>query len=216
MEQANAFTKHDCGPAVTASAWWEPFADVVPGWFATYLTLEPNARLIHTYETQYLPGLFQTPAYSRAVMGLAHTDPADVERRVELREARQRLLDQPEPPEIQAVIGEGALTRSPMTPSQRRAQLDRLIALTERSNITMWIVAAASDIPRIPDSAFTVLSFTDLTRTDLVYLEESDGARYLVEPADVAHYRDLMAELSATHQTAGETRAILRQLRAGV
>jgi hypothetical protein len=193
------------------TAWWEPFADVVPSWFATYLTLEPQARLIHTYETQYLPGLFQTPAYARSVISLVHTDPATVERRVELREARQRLLDQPEPPQIRAVIDEGALTRPPMTPSQRQAQLDRLITLTERPNITMRIVSPA--ISEMPDPSFTILSFNDRT-PDLVYLEEPNGARYLVETADVTRYRDIMAELAATHQTAGETRATLRQLRA--
>ena len=71
-------------------------------------------------------------AYARAVIGLTYTDAEDIDRRVDLRQARQRLLDQAAPPDVQAVIVETAFTQPPMTPSQKRAQLDRLIALTER------------------------------------------------------------------------------------
>ena len=78
---------------MTATPWWEPFTDVVPDWFRTYLTVEPAASAISPYESQYLPGLFQTAAYARAVIGLAHRTSADVARRVELRLARPQLLD---------------------------------------------------------------------------------------------------------------------------
>ena len=129
---------------VTASTWWEPFGDVVPHWFSRYLSAEPSASLIRCYEARYLPGLFQTAAYARAVIAQTHTDPPSVERRVELRQARQRLLlSKPDPPRIQAIISEDALTRPPVTAGQRREQLDRLVALVERPNISIAILTSA-------------------------------------------------------------------------
>jgi hypothetical protein len=203
------------GPAVMASMWWESFADVVPPWFARYLTLERTASLLRTCEVQFLPGLFQTAAYARAVIGSAYDDPVAVERRVDLRQARQRLLDQADPPEIQAVIVEGALTQPPMTPSQRQAQLDRLIALADRPNISIMIVPSTV-AANVTGPSFTILSFTDPALADVAYVEEADDARYLVEPSDVAHYARLLADLNMPERSTDETRSTLRRLRGRV
>ena len=200
------------GPAVMASMWWESFTDVVPPWFARYLTLERTASLIRTYEVQFLPGLFQTADYARAVIGSAYDDPVAVDRRIDLRQARQRLLDQADPPEIQAVIVESALTQLPMTPSQRRAQLDRLIALADRPNISIVIVPSTL-AANMTGPSFTILSFTDPALADVAYVEEADNARYLVEPIDVAHYGQLLADVSMPERSTDEARSTLRRLR---
>jgi hypothetical protein len=198
---------------VTASKWWEPFGEAVPRWFSRYLGVEPSASLIRCYEAQFLPGLFQTAAYARAVIGLSHTDPASVERRVDLRQARQRLLDRADPPTIHAVISEDALTEPPMAPAQRREQLERLVALLERPNITIAILPSAR-AAAVNGPSFTIISSSDPGTPDLVYLEEPDDARYLTEPADITHYEKLLADLSSTGPTADEARAVLYDLRA--
>ena len=58
-------------------------------------------------------GLFQTEAYARAVTLLGNTGaPADeIDRRVSLRLRRQDLLTGPRPPQVWAVLDEGALRR---------------------------------------------------------------------------------------------------------
>ena len=68
-----------------APGWWHRYADLLPAWFETYLGLEQAATVIRCYELQFVPGLVQTRDYARAVTRLGHTDPDDVERRVELR-----------------------------------------------------------------------------------------------------------------------------------
>jgi len=191
---------------VTASEWWEPFGDEVPPWFRRFLGAEPSASLIRCYEAQFLPGLFQTAAYARAFIGLTHTDPASVERRVDLRLARQRLLDRADPPAVHAVISEDALTRAPMTAGQRGEQLDRLAALMERPHITIAILASAQ-AASVNGPSFTILSFSDPVTPDLVYLEELDDAHYLTERADVTHYERLLADLNPTGPTVDELRA---------
>jgi len=51
--------------------WWHRYSDLLPGWFSYYLGLEAAAELIRTYEIQFVPGLLQTDAYTRAVILLS-------------------------------------------------------------------------------------------------------------------------------------------------
>ena len=197
---------------MTAPPWWEPFTDVVPDWFRAYLTVEPAASVISTHEAQFLPGLFQTGDYARAVIGLAHPDPVDAERRVELRLARQGLLDRAGSPDISAVIGAEALRQPPLPPQQWQAQLDRLIELTERPRVRIVIGAATPAPSPVAEPSFTLLRFREDAHRDLVYIEHLDDARYLDDPAEIARYCDVLAELSAPERTVAETRAVLHRL----
>ncbi len=93
--------------------WWAKYNDILPDWFEVYIGLEQAASLIRSYELQFVPGLFQTEDYARAVTVLGHRSaPAgEIERRVNLRLARQELLTCPEPPTLWTVVDEAALRR---------------------------------------------------------------------------------------------------------
>jgi hypothetical protein len=195
------------------SSWWEPYIDVVPTWFRTFLTLESTASRIRTYESQYVPGLFQTPAYARAVFQLAHTDPEDVERRVELRQARQRLLDNPDAPPVLAVIAQNAIIQPPLTAGERLAQVDHLIALAARPGITIVITESAGDASPAA-GAFTILQFSDPASPDLVYVEHADNGQYLDDPAEVALYSGIIDTMTALPESAAATHELLRSMRA--
>src|SRR5262249_4639412 len=45
-------------------AWWQAYPDVVPDWFEDFLGLEQGARVIRTWEVQFVPGLLQTEDYA--------------------------------------------------------------------------------------------------------------------------------------------------------
>src|SRR5580693_8348604 len=68
-----------------AADWWLDFTDIMPGWFEPYIGLEASATRIRSFDLSFVPGLFQTPAYARAVMVLGHRDAraAEIDRRVE-------------------------------------------------------------------------------------------------------------------------------------
>ena len=76
--------------------WWARYDDVLPDWFETYVGLEQATSLIRTYELQFVPGLFQTEDYARAVTVLGHraASAEEIDRRVSLRLKRQQILDQ--------------------------------------------------------------------------------------------------------------------------
>src|SRR5690606_21670764 len=49
-----------------ALPWWHADADIVPAWVRPYLSAEQAARLVRTFEAQFVPGLLQTEDYARA------------------------------------------------------------------------------------------------------------------------------------------------------
>jgi hypothetical protein len=126
--------------------------------------------------------------------------------------ARQQLLDGDGAPRVRALIDEAALTRPPLAPPQARAQLDRLIALTERPQVTVRIVPTTEN-SRSPHPSFTILEFAEADRPDVVYLEEPDGARYLDQPAEVARYRDVLNSLDSPAAAPEDTRSALHRIR---
>jgi transcriptional regulator with XRE-family HTH domain len=108
--------------------WWTQHNDILPDWFETYLGLESAAVAIRSFETQFVPGLFQTKDYARAVTTLGHRALPDgeIERRVWLRLRRQDLLARREPPRVWAVIDEAVLRRPVGGAAVMRGQLARL------------------------------------------------------------------------------------------
>src|SRR5215467_14020214 len=109
--------------------WWARYDDVLPDWFSTYIGLEQATSLIRTYELQFVPGLFQTEDYARAVTVLGHraAPEEEIERRVSLRLKRQEILARSEPvPKVWAVIDESALRRPLGGREVMRAQLRHL------------------------------------------------------------------------------------------
>ena len=130
--------------------WWHREGDILPGWFQSYLGLESAAAVIRTYELQFVPGLLQTADYARAVILLGHGKAvqAELDRRVSLRMTRQQLLNRPDPPQLWAVIDEGALRRPVGGPDVMRAQLEALIDATKMPNVRLQIIPFELRRPR--------------------------------------------------------------------
>src|SRR5918996_2252763 len=129
----------DLARQANTPGWWHRYSDLLPSWFETYLGLEQAASVIRTYEIQFVPGLLQTRDYARAVTRLGHSDPVEVERRVELRVQRQALLTGPNPPTLWVVVDEAALRRSMLGPDQSRAQITHLIEMNELPNVSLQV-----------------------------------------------------------------------------
>jgi transcriptional regulator with XRE-family HTH domain len=125
-----------------APGWWHRYGDLLPPWFETYVGLEQAATQIRTYEPQFVPGLLQTEAMIRHVIALGPGSMPDdeVERRVELRLRRQRVLDREDPPTLWAVVDEAALRRLTGGPAVMRAQIEHLVEVSERRHVVLQMV----------------------------------------------------------------------------
>ncbi|HKT05984.1 MAG TPA: helix-turn-helix transcriptional regulator [Rugosimonospora sp.] len=194
--------------------WWQRYGGVFPAWFQSYLGLESAASLIRTYEVQFIPGLLQTREYARAVVRLSHerAEPEEIERRVELRMTRQRLLTRADSPQLWVVIDEAALRRPIGGPAVLRAQIEALIEVTAVPNVRLQVIPFHVGGHAAAGGAFSLLRFPDQDLPDVVYIEQLTSAMYLDKREDVEHYVKAMERLCVEAEPPDYTTEVLRGL----
>jgi hypothetical protein len=195
--------------------WWSRYDDVMPDWFETYIGLEQATSLIRTYELQFIPGLFQTEEYARAVTVLGHrsASAAEIERRVSLRVQRQQILTRTDGlPRVWAVIDESALRRPLGGRDVMRKQLSRLLELTQLPQVTLQVMPFDRGAHSAAGGSFSILRFAEPDLPDIVYIEQLTGALYLDRPEETDHYREVMNSLSAEAEAPAESRRQLKRL----
>jgi hypothetical protein len=153
--------------------WWSGLAQSLPAGFAVHLDLESSARTIRMFADQFVPGLLQTEAYAREVLG-AHSiasTPEQVVRQVEVRMRRQQILTRGDPPELEVILDEGVLRRAVGGRAVMASQLRHLreAARVERAIIRVLPFSAGAHMAAYgafslfspADSAFPVTASTD-------------------------------------------------------
>ena len=177
--------------------WWHRYGDVLPNWFQSYLGLEAAASLIRTYEVQFVPGLLQTADYARSVVLLGHgrAKAEEIDRRVDLRMRRQKILERPEAVQLWAVIDEAVLRRPVGSRATMRGQIQALIDATQRQSVHLQVLPFQVGGHSAAGGAFSILRFPDQELPDIVYVEQLSSALYLDKRDDVELYVDAMERL---------------------
>jgi transcriptional regulator with XRE-family HTH domain len=195
-----------------APSWWQQYGDVLDTWFQNYVDLEQAAELIRTYELQFVPGLLQTDAYARAVIGLGpgRKRPAEVERRAQLRMARQQLLQRPNAPRLWAVLDEAVLRRPIGGRAVLREQIQALIDVCGSRTVRLQIMPFESGGHAASGGAFSILRFPVEELPDVVYIEHLTSGLYLDKREEVDDYAAAIAQLFIDAEPPGRTPEILR------
>lgn len=178
--------------------WWHAYGEVIPSWFEVYVDLEQSASVIRTFEPSLVPGLLQVREYATAVIHAGQPDLSgdEVEKRIDLRQNRQRLLTRsfPQPPRIVAVVAEAALLAEPQPTGVMRRQVWHLLEATQLPNVTVQVLPLASAPHRASVAgAFTLLDFAEANGSaplSIAYSENLTGAVYLDKPSEIETYND--------------------------
>ena len=204
----------DLAREANVAGWWHSYSDVLPGWFQTYVGLEGAASLIRVYEVQFVHGLLQTEAYAHAVVerGMLGASAAEIDRRVALRLERQKLLVSERAPGFHVVLDEAALRRPYGDRAVMREQLEHLIEISERPNVTLQVMPFSFGGHSGESGAFALLSFPVSDLSDVVYLEQLTSALYLDKREEVAQYEKAMERLQRDSPDPDRTRDLLRGL----
>ena len=168
-------------------AWWQPLA--LP--YTTYVGLEDEATSISDYGLGIMPGLLQTADYARAIVRAAvpRWVPEVVEQRVEGRMTRQQLLYSDDPPRLEAVVDESVLHRVVGSTAVMRAQLERLLELSDLPNVTLRVIPYGAGALPAGNNKFIILGFPQAAVSDVVFVEGLTGDLYLDDPRDVEIYQ---------------------------
>ncbi|GAB3476294.1 helix-turn-helix domain-containing protein [Nocardiopsis coralliicola] len=199
--------------------WWQQYGESLPQWFRSYVGLEEAASRIRIYEAQFIHGLLQTEEYARSVISGGVSPPEHtVEERVQVRMQRQRRLDEPDLT-VWAILDEAAVRR-PVGPVDEksssvdvmRRQLEHLVELCQRPNITLQIVPFSAGAHAAEAGSFTILRYPDFELGDVVYIEHLTGSLSLDKRSEVDLYSMAMERLSIVAEAPAETEKILRAM----
>jgi transcriptional regulator with XRE-family HTH domain len=170
--------------------WWHSFRDVLPNPYEVYIGLEAGAASIRNFEPVVVPGLLQTADYAREIFrnGPIELDPDGVERLVEVRLARQRILARDDRPRLWAVIDEAILHRVVGDAEVMSIQLRQLADAAQQGKTTIQVVPYRAGAHAGAIGAFVILDYTEPTDPAVVYVETLAGDIYLEERSDVNRY----------------------------
>jgi hypothetical protein len=196
----------------SAPPWWRQFGELVPPWYLSYLGSEEAASMIRSYDPHFVPGLLQTADYARALLEAEHgTAPAaEIERRIELRRNRQRVLTRRDPPQYWAVLDEAVLRRQVGGHDVMQGQVRALLEGAELPNVRIQIVRIGQGSAAPAGFPFAILRFTEPELPDVVYVGQQTGAVYLDKPGDVEQYALALEVACLQAEPPERTAAILR------
>jgi hypothetical protein len=176
--------------------WWTDYKDVMrPG---NFVGMEADASSAKVWEPIVLPGLLQSEAYMRALMGSgrSHDPQHALDRRVELRRTRQRRLTGPSPLALWAIVDESVVRRHVGGIDLMRDQWRRLIEAASLPNVTIQVLPFDAGEHAFMGGSVALLEFPDVAHLDVIYLEGLAGDYYEEQPTEVKRYRDEFERLS--------------------
>jgi transcriptional regulator with XRE-family HTH domain len=184
---------------------------------SSYINEETEAISVWNWEPQIVPGLLQTERYARAIIegwaSIMPTTREDIERRVEARLARRRLLTRDPPLALSAVVDESVLRRRIGDRSVMREQLDHLIEGSQLPNVRLQVLALSGEHP-IGTGSFSYMQFTqrhEIPLNDIVNVEQLTRNYDVQQESDTLQYQLAFRRLSALALPPDESRRAIAE-----
>lgn len=190
--------------------WWYSYRDVLPSKYEFYIGMESEASSIHTFELAVIPGLLQIEDYALALThgGPLELEPDEVQRRVEVRLNRQKLLARRNRPQLWAILDEAAIRRNVGGPEVMRAQLQHLLQ-SAQGKTTIQVVPFGAGAHPGTTGPFIVLAFPGTADVDVAYMETIGGNLWVDKPEEVEQYTTAFDHLRAVALSPDDTRDML-------
>lgn len=201
------------GQTAGQRGWWDAYADTLDSDYAALIGLEDQATSVRWYAAQIVPGLAQTEDYAREIVrsGSWTYPPGEIERRVQVRMNRQRILTRDEPVALAVVLDEAVLHHRVGAPGVMRGQLCHLAELSGKPNIDIQVLPNTAGGHAAVHGEFQILGFPELIATDVVYLEHLTSSIYVEREAEVFRYSLAFDQLRALAMDAEDSRALIEQ-----
>jgi transcriptional regulator with XRE-family HTH domain len=203
-------------PHTRPRGWWDAYADTLSAGYANLIRLEAGSRVLRCWSAVVPHALLQTPEYAREVILSTWERPsaAEVVRRVQVCVRRQEVLDRTEGAalELSAVIDESVLHRRPGGADGRqvlRGQLERLLAVGERPNVTVRVLPFAAGLPPVTSGSFAVLDSPVRPAADVVYLENKTRIFFLDGDDEVQRYEKAFDHIAGMALPVEDSRTVL-------
>ncbi|WP_054238680.1 helix-turn-helix transcriptional regulator [Streptomyces sp. NBC_00723] len=180
-----------------------------PEWYRSYAALEAEARELHFYANQGVPGLLQTADYARAVFSQRRPllNEETIEKRIADRLSRQLVFDRWPPPMCSFVLEEVVLDRPIGGREVLEGQLKHLLRIAGLRNVEIQVMPTGVEHHPNLDSAFNLL--TPPKHPQVAYTESQEFPRLITDAEEVRKIVDRYGMIRAMALTPRETRALI-------
>lgn len=201
--------------------WWESHRGMGERQ-ALHANLEAGAKTIREFQMTFVPGLLQTPEYTRARVEsdrITQGFSLSADGVVSARQLRQRMLHRPEGPTYDVIVDEVAVTRLAVPPEVAKAQLYNIGATVNASrkvNLQVLPTTAIITDYAMPRSSFSIYTFPDPQDPTVVVVDTITEDLVVTDEPDVRRYEDLFSRLSEAGMSVDQSLDLLADLAASV
>ncbi|MCS0604912.1 helix-turn-helix domain-containing protein [Streptomyces sp. LP11] len=191
--------------------WWSRYTNAVDSAYAAYVAIEWDAAELYNVETNLVPGLLQTPEYTKALIELQVPDATEehVETQINVRSERRKVLTRENPLQLWVIISESVLHHRVGSNEVMKAQIEALVEDSRRSNVPLQVLPRNDPMNACLFGPFVIMSFPASTETDIIYTESPTSTLYYEEPADVDTYSTLFRRLNMAAANVRDSRALI-------
>ncbi|MEU9184124.1 helix-turn-helix transcriptional regulator [Streptomyces sp. NPDC048484] len=191
-----------------ARGWWEEYRGLLPTSFLDLAELEHHATFLHDVAILYVPGRLQTEDYARAVFSARVPELAQEE--LDLR-VRHRLERQQVAIPHEVVIHEAALRIRVSDRVVTRAQLARLLELSEADHITLQVIPFDLDGFAKASGTMTYAG-GPLPKLDTVVRDAPHGSVFIDSEAQLNTYRTSFRRVKEVSLDPEKSRELIHEL----
>lgn len=193
--------------------WWEDYRGFLPTQFLDLSELEHHASYRWDVDFLHVPGLLQTEEYARALFSYVNPEfpESEVERWVEHRMKRKVIIERPDPIPYETLIHEAALRIRAGDRATARAQLARILKLSEADHITVRVIPFDLDGFGGAGSSM-VYAGGPVSTLDTVVRDGPNGPVFIDAEAQLSRYRTLFRRVGAVSLEAEHSRDFIHRL----
>ncbi|MFE6306216.1 DUF5753 domain-containing protein [Nocardiopsis changdeensis] len=202
---------HQLAKDAAESGWWSKYKDVFSS--SGLPSFEVEASFIRVYEAQVIPGLLQTPDYTRAVfLGANAYSEERIQRHVQARMERQEILNRLHPPEYAAVIDEAALRRHAGGDAVMREQFQHLVEMATKPNVAIQVLPFTAGMHAANLGSFQIMEFPEPSDPTIGYAETPTSTLYVEGPDEIRRYDAMWREASSAALTVAQSIDFVRDM----
>jgi transcriptional regulator with XRE-family HTH domain len=194
--------------AEPSTGWWERYRGSLPQGMLDIAEMDAFAVRMRGANTVHIPGLLQTSEHATAIfrMVVPKLPEHEVALRLAHRSERQQVINGDKAIPYVAIIHEAALRMQFGGPDVTRAQLEHLLKMSERDNVTVLVVPfERGGFPGAGQNA--VYAEGPVPQLDTVQVDSLHGPAFLHAEGQLVKYRaqlDLLEELALPPEASRE------------
>lgn len=199
-----------------AKGWWGFVSESSP--LSQYIAMEDAATNIRSWELSFVPGLFQTAEYTRALV-VGHgewEDPEEVEPIVEVRQKRQQRIHGERPVELYAVVWEAALRQLVGGSEVMRRQLTHVLEVAELPHVRLQVLPFRAGSHPCATGPYQILSFAESEAIDVIYTDTTSAALWVENEEESAKYRRYFEHTSRLSLSQHDSLRLINDIRQGI